>query len=305
MARSLRLSKAQRRRVIAGYLFISPWVLGFLAFTAFPMIFAAYISLTKWTGITPERFLGLANYGQLLRDPIFWSSLRVTVYYTFLSVPLNLAVGLGLALLLNQQIAARSWFRAAFYLPSIAPMVAVAAVWVTIFDANYGLLDTVLGWFGIQPIAWLGSEQWVIPALIIMSLWGVGGSMVIFLAGLQGIPTELYEAAEMDGASATAKFSSVTVPMLSPVILLNLIIGMINSFQVFTNAWIMTGGGPGDASHFLVLYIYQNAWEYLQMGYASALSWVLFGIILIFTILVFKLTSGSVYYAAAQEGKQQ
>lgn len=298
------MTKTQRRRAVEGYLFVAPWLLGFVGFVAGPMAFAAYISLTSWTGLSGVKFVGLANFGGLLHDDVFWGSLRVTAYYTFLSVPLGLAVGLGLALLLNQRIAALAWFRTAFYLPSITPMVAVSVIWWTIFNVDFGVLNAILGWFHVAPVDWLLSSRWVMLSLVIMSLWGAGGSMVIYLAGLQAIPTELYEAAEIDGATSIAKFFAVTVPMLSPIILFNLVVGVIGSFQVFTNAWIMTRGGPGQSSHFLVLYIYENAWQFFRMGYASALSWLLFFVVFACTVVIFRATSGAVYYAGAQEGKQ-
>lgn len=299
------MTRAERRQALEGYLFISPWFIGFVLLVAGPMAFAVYLSLCSWTGLAEVKFIGLDNFRLLLRDDSFWNSLRVTAYYTFLTVPLSLVLGLGLAMLLNQRIVALAWFRTAFYLPSITSTVAVAVIWWTLFNVDFGLVNTILGWFGIEPIPWLVSGKWVIPALVIMSLWGVGGSMVIYLAGLQGIPTELYEAAEIDGASGVAKFQAVTVPMLSPVILFNLIMGIIGSFQVFTNAWVMTRGGPGGASRFLVLYIYENAWQFMRMGYAAALSWVLFFIVLGFTLLVFRLTGRYVYYAGAQEGARR
>jgi multiple sugar transport system permease protein len=233
---------------------------------------------------------------------VFWTSLWVTLYYTALSVPVTLVVGLGLAMLLNQKIAARGLFRTAFYMPSVIPSVAVAVTWWTIFNPDFGLMNAVLSWFGVSGIPWLDSSDWVVPSLVVVSMWGIGTTMVVYLAGLQGIPSELYEAANIDGAGQLAKFVGGTVPMLSPVILFNVVMSVIASLQIFTTAYVMTRGGPGQSSHFLVLYIFERAWQSLQMGYASALSWVLFLVVLLFTLLLFRLSRRYVYYAGTDEG---
>jgi multiple sugar transport system permease protein len=293
------MGKIERRRTIEGWLYVSPFIVGFLLFFAGPMVFAAYISLTDWPVLAPAKFVGLQNFRNLFRDNLFWKSLYITTYYTLFSVPLNMIVGLALAMLLNQKIRAVALFRTLFYIPAVITGVAVAVLWWMVLNSEYGLLNNVLQIFGLPRIPWLTHTRWVIPAFIIMSLWQVGGGMVIYLAGLQGIPSDLYESASIDGAGNWARFRHITLPMLSPVLLFNLVLGVIGSFQSFTNALVMTNGGPSQASLFYVLYIYRNAWQYNQMGYAAALSWVLFAIVLALTILIFRVTAARVYYAGS------
>ncbi|WP_366945287.1 sugar ABC transporter permease [uncultured Metabacillus sp.] len=278
------------------YLFISPWLLGFLVLAAGPMLFSLYMSFTDWKIFGGTTWVGLENYKTLLNDPLFWKSLWNTVYYTAIGVPLGLVAGYLLAVLLNQKVKFMGFFRTIFYLPSIVPAVASSLLWILIFQPEFGLANAMLDQFNLPTSKWLLSETMVKPALIIMSLWGVGGGMVIYLAGLQGIPTSLYEAADIDGAGSWSKFWHITVPMSSHVIFFNLIMGIIGSFQVFTQAYVMSSGGPNYASLFYVLYLYNNAFEYFKMGYASALAWVLFLIVLLFTLLQFKLFGKKVYY---------
>ncbi len=294
-----RMGRLERRRAVEGWLFISPFVVGFLLFYAGPMLFAIYISMTEWPILATPTFVGLQNFRRMLDDDLFWRSLGTTAYYTVFSVPLNMVAGLGLAVLLNQKIRAVALFLTLFYIPAVITGVAVAVLWWMVFNTEYGLLNTVLNLIGLPSAPWLTHTRWVIPSFIIMGLWQVGGGMVIYLAGLQGIPTDLHEAASIDGAGSWARFWHVTLPMLSPVLLFNLILGVIGSFQSFTNALIMTNGGPSQASLFYVLYLYRAAWQYNQMGYAAALAWVLFAVILVLTIVIFRATSGRVYYAAS------
>jgi len=284
------------------YLCISPWIAGFLIFTAGPILASLFFSFCNYDVVTPPNWIGIQNYKRLLSDPLFWQSLKVTSYFSLVSVPLGIALSLIIAILLNQNIKGLTWFRTIYYMPSVISGVAVALLWMWIFNPEFGVLNFLL-WklFHIQGPAWLMSEEWVIPALIIMSLWGIGGDIVIYLAGLQGIPTELYEAAEIDGANSFNKFLNITIPMMSPVLLFTLIMGIINSFQVFTQAYVMTRGGPHYASLFYVLYIYQNAFQFFSMGYASALSWILFLIILVLTFLIFKSSPLWVYYESTRE----
>jgi len=284
------------------YLCISPWIAGFLIFTAGPIVASLFFSFCNYDVVTPPDWIGIQNYKRLLSDPLFWQSLKVTSYFSLASVPLGIALSLIIAILLNQNIKGLTWFRTIYYMPSVISGVAVALLWMWIFNPEFGVLNFLL-WklFHIQGPAWLMSEEWVIPALIIMSLWGIGGDIVIYLAGLQGIPTELYEAAEIDGANSFNKFLNITIPMMSPVLLFTLIMGIINSFQVFTQAYVMTRGGPHYASLFYVLYIYQNAFQFFSMGYASALSWILFLIILVLTFLIFKSSPLWVYYESTRE----
>jgi multiple sugar transport system permease protein len=291
-----------------GYLYISPWLIGFLLLTAGPMIASLYLSSTTWTMLAPPASVGLANYqGIFSDDPLFLVSLGNTLYYVVFSVPLGLAVALGLALLLDRKIKGTAFFRTAFFLPSITNMVAVAMLWLWIFNPEYGLLNAFLQMVGIKGPLWLQSESWAKPSLILMSLWGTGGTMMVFLAALQGIPQELFEAAELDGAGTVGKFLHITLPMISPAMLFNLVVGIIGSFQVFTQAFVMTGtaqpgseGGPNNATMFVVLYLFKKAFQEFRMGYASALAWVLFFIILAATIVQMQMAKRWVHYEGGE-----
>jgi multiple sugar transport system permease protein len=278
------------------YLCVLPWILGFIIFTAGPLIASIFISLTRWDFISPSVFVGLKNYQDTLNDELFFKSMQVTTVYTVLSVPLGLVGGLLIAWLMNQKLWGIALFRTFFYLPSVIAGVAVALLWQWIFNPNYGMINAVLSMVGIHGPNWIYAEDWVIPSFVIMSLWSVGAPMIIYLAALQGVPTELYEAASIDGAHALRKFWSITLPMISPVILLNLIIGIINSFQIFTSVYVMTQGGPNNGSLFFVLYIYRHAFQYFNIGYASALAWILFIVIMVFTLIVFRSSRAWVYY---------
>lgn len=292
----LGLHRVERGRIVQGLLYSSPLLLGILFFWLGPMIYSLYLITQDWNLITPPKFVGLANIQQVLHDSMVATSLGNTAYYTFIGVPLQLAVALALALLLNQRIAGRSIYRTLFYLPAITPIVASAVVFSQLFNVQYGVINTVIGWFGAKPVNWLFDSTWAKPALILMSLWFVGPQMIIFLAGLQSVPQTLMEAAIIDGANIWQRFRHITIPMLSPVILFNLVVGVIGSFQVFTQAFVMTNGGPEDSTRFFLLYIYQNAFQYFKMGYAATLSWLLFCIIVVFTIIQFLLSRRWVYY---------
>jgi len=291
-----RWRKPATREALTFYLCVLPWIITFLIFTAGPMIYSLALSFTNWNFLTPAKFVGLQNFAQLLKDPLFSKSLANTAYYTFGSVPLITFVGLLVAILMNQKVPGIAVFRTIYYLPAVVPVVAAAMLFRWVFDPNFGMLNQTLKLFGIIGPQWIYSMQWVIPSFIIMSLWGVGGYMIIYLAGLQGVPTELYEAAAIDGAGTVRKFWSITVPMVSPVIFFTLVSEIIGSFQVFTGAYMMTNGGPNNASLFYVLYLYRNAFQYFKAGYGSALAWVLFVVILAFTALVFRSGSAWVYY---------
>jgi multiple sugar transport system permease protein len=284
------------RRTVAGYLFISPWIIGFIVFTAGALVGSFSISLTDYSIRGVEEFIGTENYAKMIDDDLFWQSLKVTGQY-LLSVPLNLVVGLFLAILLNQKIRGIGLFRMIYYLPSVTAGVAVALLWLAIFNPRFGVINVLLRQIGIEGPGWLGSETWAMPAMIVMSLWGVGGGMLIYLGALQGIPTVLYEAATIDGAGALRRFFSITLPMITPVLLLNLVIGVISSFQTFTAAYVMTDGGPNYATLFYVLYLYKHAFVWYDMGYAAALSWVLFLIILVLTVIIVRSSEAWVYYA--------
>ncbi len=281
------------------YLFISPWLIGLIVFTAGPIIAAMALSLTDYSVIMDTEFVGLRNYVEMFSlDQLFWTSLGNTVYYTLLSVPLSMLTALCLALLLNQKVKGMAVFRTIFYLPSIVPVVAMAIIWIWMLQPRFGLVNLFLGLFGIRGPEWLGDPRWSKPALILMSLWGSGGSMIIYLAGLQGIPQQLYEAAELDGANVFQRFAHITLPMLTPTLFFTLIMGIIGSFQTFTQAYIMTGGGPVNSTLFYVLYLYRQAFEYFRMGYASAMAWVLFVVIFVLTLLIVGSGKHWVYYEA-------
>jgi multiple sugar transport system permease protein len=296
-----------RREAAWAYLFISPWIVGFIVFTIGPMLASLYFSLTDYNIVSPPEWRGLANYSRaFFQDSSFWHSLRVTLYYASLSLPLGLVVGFFLAVLLNQNIPGVNIWRTIYFLPSVVAGVAVALLWVRIFNPRVGLLNPILeSAFGIRGPGWLNDPDWSIPALVIMSLWGVGGGMIIYLAGLQGIPTALYDAATVDGANVWQRFRHVTLPMMTPVIFYNLVLGLIGTFQYFTEVYVATDGtgGPVRSTLFYNLYLYQNAFRYFKMGYASALAWILFVIVLILTALVFRSSEIWVYYEGQLKGR--
>jgi multiple sugar transport system permease protein len=289
------LTMAQRRN-ITGWLFVSPFVLGFLLWFIIPALTAVYLVFHRWNMIAEPRFVGLDNIQRLLNDQLLWQSLKVTTLFTLASVPLGLALSFFLALLINTKVRGIAIFRTIYYLPSIVPAVANAVLWAWMFNTEFGLLNIILRGVGLTRIRWLQDPAWALPALVLMSLWGVGSAMIIFLAGLQGIPDTFYEAAEIDGAGRWSKLRHVTLPLMSPIIFFNLVIGIIGSFQVFTAGFLITDGGPQNSTLFLVLYIYRNAFEYLDMGYAATLSWLLFFIIMALTLVVFKYYGSRVYY---------
>lgn len=287
----------RRREAVWGMAFISPWLFGFLFFTLGPMLTSLWLSFNKYDLVKAE-FVGVENYRRILQtDPLFWKSLSNTVLYAVFTVPLGIVGSLALALLLNQKVRGIPLFRTFFYLPSLVPAVAGALVWSWVFNADNGVLNQTLGFFGFPHVQWLQDERYTLTAFILMSLWGVGGQrMIIFLAGLQGIADSYYEAARIDGATTTQQFRHVTLPLLSPVMFFNLVLGGIGAFQVFTSAYIMTGGGPNNASLFYALYLFRNAFEYFKMGKASALAWLLFLIILALTLIQFAQGRKWVFY---------
>ena len=291
-----RLSLAQRRN-ITGYLFVMPFLLGFLIWFLIPAGVAAYLTTQKWDLITPPQFVGLANIQRLFTDPLLPQALKATFLYTVISVPLGLVFSFCLALLISNELPGISIFRTIYYLPSIVPAVASAALWAWIFNTEFGLLNAGMRGLGLPIVPWLQDPRYAVPSFIFMSLWGsAGGAMIIFLAGLQGIPEIYYEAAEIDGAGTLEKLWFVTLPLMSPIIFFNLVIGFINSFQVFTSAYLITNGGPQNSTLFLVLYIYRTAFQGLNMGYAATLSWLLFFILMGLSFLVFRYVGSRVYY---------
>jgi len=297
------MTSAERKEAISAYVFLSPFLIWMFFLMGGPILAAFALSFCKWDILTPIQFVGLQNYKEMFfEDPRFWKAMYNTVYFTVFSVLPGLALSIIVAILMNQKIRGISMFRAIYYLPSVlATGVAVAVLWKWIFNADSGLLNYAISFITRIPVSecpkWLADEFWSKNALIIMSLWGVGGGMIIYLAGLQGIPTTLYEAAEIDGANRWQQFWAVTIPGLSPVIFFQLIISIVTSFQIFTQVYTITDGlgGPADSTLVMVLYIYQKAFKYYQMGYASALAWVLFLAIMLASWVQFKYSKW-VYY---------
>jgi multiple sugar transport system permease protein len=280
-----------------GYLFVAPLILGLLVFTYGPVLAAFGLSFTKGDYISTPRWIGLGNYQALLEDDLFWTSMRNTLYYVAGVVPAGLILSLLLALAMNQKLRGIVFFRSIFFLPTISSSVAISLMWLWIYNPEFGVLNFLLDLVGIKGPAWLSSSEWAMPAVIIMAVWrGLGYNMLIYLAGLQGIPDVYYEAAEIDGAGGWAKFRHITVPLLSPTTFMLLILSIIGAFQVFEYTYVMTGGGPVYATLTIVLHVYNNAFRSFQMGYASALAYVLFFILLGLTIIQFRLQNRWVHY---------
>lgn len=292
------LSRRDWRRFGTGVLFASPWIVGFLGFTVFPVIASAYYSLHVYTTFgQPLQWVGFANYHQLIfEDELFWKSLGNTLFMVGLGVPFHILLAVILALFLNLKLKGVALYRTIFYLPTIVPVVATSVLWLWVFNPEYGLINAFLEMVGIRGPGWLTTPELAKPALILMGSWGIGGTIVIFLAGLQDIPESLVEAATLDGAGVLDRVRHITLPLLSPVILFNLVMGVIGNFQVFTQAFIMTNGGPLDATRFYALYLYENAFRYFKMPYASAMAWLLFLVVLAATLLIFRGTGRFVYY---------
>lgn len=298
MHRVHQLSREDRRALRIGLLFISPWIIGFLAFRLIPFLMSFYYSFTFYPVLEAPKWVGLDNFIQLFDDPRFLTSLYNTAYYAFFAVPLATVSGILLAMLLNMKVKGMSAWRTIFYLPSITPVVATSLVWLWMFNPRAGVVNFVLSLVGIDGPGWLGSPQWSKPALILMSLWGVGGAVVIYLAALQDVPRELVEASQLDGANVPQQIWHITLPMISPVILFNVITGLIGAFQFFTEVHVMTGGSgsPADSTMMMSIYLWQTAFRFFKMGYASAQAWVLFVIIVIFTVIMFRVSGKVVYY---------
>lgn len=292
-------NRARRsKRGWEGVLFAGPAILGFLIFTIGPMAASLVYSFTDYALVNDWKFIGFDNYAELFsgEDPYFYQALKVTLYYTVVSVPLQLIVAFLFAILLNQDVKFKSVFRTIFYMPSIVPAVAAAMVWMWVLDPDLGVLNNLLQSLHLPTGRWIYDETTVIPSLALMSLWTVGGTMVIFLAGLQDIPQQLYEAAKIDGGNAWQRLCRITVPMMTPTIFFNLVMGMIGGLQTFSQAYIMTGGGPNNASLFYAFYLYRQAFSFGRMGSASAIAWVLFVIVLVLTVIAFRSSGKWVYY---------
>lgn len=303
------LSMRQSEEIMA-YLLISPWIIGFVAFILGPMLASFVLSFFE-TNMFSWEFVGLENYTRLFSldstRSLFWKSLYNTAYYVLFSLPLTIGVGFFIALLLNQEMRGRSAYRVIYYLPSIIPGIAASMVWLYLFEPQFGVINWLLSLVGIEGIRWLLDTRTAKLVFVIMSIWGAGGNMLIFLAGLQGIPTELYEAAKIDGAVAWRRLRHITLPMMSPTIFFVVITNIILSFQVFTNVYVMTdgGGGPANSTMMYVLHLYLVAFRQYRLGYASALAWVLFIILLLLTLLIFKSSSLWVYYESEVGGGER
>jgi len=298
-----RLPGYKRREAINAYIMLAPWIIGFIAFTAGPMVASIVISFMDWPLLQSPKWIGLENYRFMFKDELFWISLYNTIYYTVIGVPLRVIAALCVALAMNLKLRGISVYRTIYYIPSITPAVASSIMWLWIFNPDFGLANALLGYLGIHSrIRWIYDPALSKPSLILMSLWGIGGMMIILLAGLQGIPEQLYEAAELDGAGLWHKFWHITLPMLSPSIFFVTIMQVISSFQVFTQAYVMTRGGPANSTLFMVLYLYQNGFEFFRMGYASSLAWALFTFVLVLTILQFRGSRYWVFYEGELRG---
>ncbi|ULL13807.1 sugar ABC transporter permease [Paenibacillus sp. H1-7] len=281
-----------------GWLFASPWALGLLCFYAVPILMSIYFSFTTYSILQPGEYVGLTNYIDLFRDPLFWKSIYNTVYFAVFFVPLSIFFGVALAMMLNMKVKGMAVYRTIYFLPTLVPQVAMAVLWMWLLHPNFGLVNGMLSAIGIDGPPWLSGEAWSKPSLILMSLWGIGHAVVIYLAGLGDIPDEYYEAAEIDGASWLQKTKSVTLPLLTPVIFYNLVMGTIGAFQQFTLPYTMTKGQgtPANSMTFYVMYLYENGFKYFKMGYASAMAWILFVIVMGLTAVIFVTSKRWVHY---------
>ena len=286
-----------RREALEGYLALVPWAVGFLVFTTIPILISIYLSFTEWTVIEAPEWIGLANYERMFtQDPLFWQALKVTVLFVAISLPLKLVLGLLLALLLNIKVPGMNFFRTVFYLPAVISGVAVSLMWMWLLQPDTGIANTLLSYIGVQGPNWFWDRHWALPSVALMSVWKVGGSAIIYLAGLQNIPPHLYEAAKIDGANGWYRFWRITLPLLTPTLFFQLVIELIDSFKVFTEAFVITQGGPLKATYFYLYYFYEEAFRNFNMGYASGLALVLMVVIAGVTIFVNYTSKRWVYY---------
>lgn len=302
MAAKRKMSKLERQECLGFFAFASPWLIGFLVFMVIPMVASAYISLTNWNLLKAPKFIGLANFSKLFNDKLFYKSLGITLKYTLMAVPLNIFLSILVAILLNKNLPGMNAFRTMFYLPSIISGVVISLVWLWMFQPDYGILNQILRSCGLPTSLWVYSEDSALPSLVLMSLWNLGTNIVLYLAALQGIPTEQYEAASIDGANTVQKFWKITIPGISPTLLFTTLTGVINAMQTFTQAYVMTEGGPNQSTTFYAYYIYSNAFVYRKMGFACAAAWILFFIICALTMVILKCSSGKVYYDGGKDG---
>ena len=296
-----RLSLGQRRDLLTGLFFISPWLLGVLLWTVYPLASSLYYSFTRYDLMRPAVFIGLENYREIFfDDPHFPEVMYNTFYFVLLSTPLGIISAFLLASLLNTNIPGRSAFRAIFFFPAIVPAIVTAAVWQFLLNVQWGAINSTLQAFHVPVIPFLSNPQFSKPSLILVHMWAQGNAMVIFLATLQDVPRSLYEAATVDGANAWHKFWNITIPMCTPVILFNGVMAIIGGFQIFTFPWLLLQGGPNNSTEFFAIYLYRNALRYLLMGKASALAWIMFVVIVVFTIIIFKTSARWVYYGGEE-----
>jgi multiple sugar transport system permease protein len=307
MAQALALSRPrrtrqERRNIVKGLLWVSPWIVGFLAFTIYPIVASLYYSFTSYDVLRPATFIGLKNYSEMLfKDKVFRLTISNTLYFVVIGVPVGLVTAFLLANLLNTGVRFRSLFRTIFFIPSIVPDVAIAMIWLWVYNTHYGVINSFLAGKGLTVIPWLSDPVLAKPSIIIIIAWAQGGAIVIFLAALQDVPRSLYDAALVDGANWLQRFRHVTIPMCTPAILFVLITDLIATFQFFTLPWLLTEGGPNRSTEVYGLYLYRNAFRFFKMGYASALAWVLFILIVIFTITIFRTSARWVYYGGELE----
>lgn len=296
MSEKIHRINQKRNNNILGYAFISPWLIGFIVFTAGPMIASLILSFTRYDGRNPAEFIGFSNFTGIIHDKYVWNSLKVTFKFAFLSIPIGIVCGFLLAYMLNMNVPGMKGWRTLYYLPSLISGVVVAMLWRGLFDDQYGVINFLIRQFGGSAPKWLLDPKYTLYCFLFLSVWGCGGGMIIYLSGLQGIPTELYEAAELDGCNRWQQLWHVTIPQMTPILFYQLIMGIIGTFQYFAEPMVLTKGGPAHSTEFFNLYLYNNAFKYQKMGYASALAWILFVIILLLTMLVFKSSDMWVFY---------
>ncbi len=298
------MTRGERRNQISGLLFISPWLIGLGVFLIYPIVCSFCLGFTEYSVLRPPMYVGAENYAELMGDEVFWKALKNTLFYAAFALPLGTITAVALALLLNAKVRGQTVYRTVFFLPSLVPMVALAVLWLWLFNGDYGLVNyiikSVLGLVGLQslrPPAWLGDPNWSKPAMIVMAMWGTGHAVVIYLAGLQGVPQHLYEAAEIDGANVFQRIRHITLPMISPVIRFNVIMGIIGVFNLFAVPYVLSAdGAPNRSIYFYVMYLYDNAFRHMRMGYASAMAWILFLIIFALTAFTVLMSKRYVHY---------
>ena len=287
----------RKKEAWAGYLFAAPWIVGFCVFLLYPLLSSMYYSFCDYSVLKAPVWIGLDNYRELLGDEVFWIALKNTALYAVFALPLGVIFAISLALLLNSKVRGLAFYRTIFFVPSLVPMVSLAVLWLWMFNGEHGLVNRLLAFIGITGPNWLGDPVFSNPALVVLGVWGVGNAIVIYLAGLQSVPVALYEAADLDGAKAWAKTRHVTLPMISPVILFNLIMGIIGTLQVFTVPYVMfPGGSPARSTYFYTMYLFDNAFRYHKMGYACAMGWIMFLIIFALTMLSLRVSEKHVHY---------